>query len=68
MKPQEFAQGLRSLELTQVEFASLVDASKRTVLYWTQEAVPGPVAALVRLLLARPEMVQVLRELKETSS
>jgi DNA-binding transcriptional regulator YiaG len=61
MTPDDFKQGLRTLGVTQTEFAQVVGASRRAALYWTQQAVPGPVATLLRIFLARPELLEVAR-------
>ena len=61
MTPDELKQGLRTLGLTQEEFGALVYSARRTVVYWTSSAVPGPVDALMSVLLERPEIVEVLR-------
>ena len=63
MTPAEFKQALRTLDLTQEDFGALVGSARRTAVYWAASSVPGPVATLVRLLLARPELVGVLREM-----
>lgn len=63
VSPGEFRQSLRTIGLSQTEFAILTGTPRRTVVYWAQDASPsGMAATLVRLLLARPELVEVLRE------
>ena len=63
MSPDEFKQSLHALGLTQAEFGELTFSPRRTVVYWAAESVPGPVAAIVRLLERRPELVEVMREI-----
>jgi len=67
MSPDDLKQALRTLGLTQEAFGELLFSARRTVTYWTAEAVPGPVEAIARLLLARPELVEVMREIREHS-
>lgn len=62
MTPTEFRDALKALDYTQEGFAEIVGAGRRTGQYWATVSVPPAVAALVRLLLARPEMRAVLAE------
>ena len=50
MTPFEFREALKALGLTQRRFASIAQAGAVTVNRWAQgeQAVPGPVAALLR--------------------
>jgi hypothetical protein len=56
MGPAELRSLLTDLDLTQVDFARLVDVTPRAVNLWAMEAraIPGPVAAYCRLLNALP--------------
>jgi|SRR5579859_653560 len=48
MTKEEFAEHLAYLRLSLAEAALLLDSSERSVRRWTEESVPGPVAAAVR--------------------
>lgn len=63
MTPDEFKQALLDAGLTQAEFASLVGAPTRTVTHWCTVRAANVPAALVALLAARPELVDVMRQL-----
>jgi len=56
MSPTELKSLLTSLDLSQVNFARLVEVTPRAVNLWVMEerAIPGPVAAYSRLLNALP--------------
>ena len=62
MTADEFRAALDSLGFTQEGFAARVGASGRTGRKWAlgETRVPGSVAVLLRLLVARPELVPVL--------
>ena len=65
MKPAEYREAVKALDCTQTEFAEMLGAKPRTGQYWASVAVPGPVALIVRLIQARPEMLGVLADLAE---
>jgi hypothetical protein len=57
MRPEELKTLLLSWDLTQVDFARLVEVTPRAVNLWVMEerAIPGPVAAYGRLLSVLPQ-------------
>ena len=61
MTTKEFRAGLDALGMTQEGFAEMIGVSGRTGQRWANNAVPPPVATLMRLLLLRPELVEVVR-------
>jgi DNA-binding transcriptional regulator YiaG len=63
MTPAEFQQALRILGLTQEGFAQMIGHGARTGQYWATQSVPSSVATLVKLLLKRPELVDVIGEI-----
>ncbi len=65
MTAAEFRQSLADLGLGQVEFGKLTGTSPRTVRFWVASKIPNVAAVLVRLLLARPELVAVVKEMSE---
>jgi hypothetical protein len=67
MKPEEYRLAIKALGYTQEGFAVLLGSKPRTGQYWATVAVPGPVATVVRLLQARPEMRAVLEALPPDS-
>jgi DNA-binding transcriptional regulator YiaG len=64
MEPEEYRAAIKALGYSQEGFAVLIGSKPRTGQYWASESVPAPVATLVRLLQARPEMLAVLEKLK----
>lgn len=58
----ELASALDELDLDQIELARLVDTSGATVRRWLAGSaeVPGAVTLLVRLLMARPELKELI--------
>lgn len=60
MTPKDFRD---RLGLTQFEAAALFGVTLRAWQHWEGEArkVPGPALVLMRLLAARPELVEVIR-------
>ena len=63
MKPEEYRQALRDLDLTQEGFADLLGHAARTGQYWAAVSVPASVASMVRLLKRRPELIDVLTDI-----
>ncbi len=66
MTAAEFRQAIKAVGFSQHGFAELVGASPRTGQKWAlgETRVPGCVVVLLRLLLARPELVQVVTEME----
>ena len=64
MSADEFRAAIAALGISQQGFAKLVGASPRTGQKWGlgEARVPGSVAVLLRLLLARPELMAVLAD------
>ncbi len=62
MTPPQFREAIEALGLTQEKAAMLVGASPRTARKWVlgEARVPGSVAVLLRLLLARPELLPLV--------
>ena len=62
MAADEYRQAIEKLEFSQQSFAKAVGASPRTGQKWAlgETRIPGSVAMLLRLLLARPELVSVM--------
>lgn len=60
MQPAEYRKALDRLEYTQEGFAELIGATPRTGQNWATVSVPPAVQTLVKLLLARPELIAVL--------
>lgn len=65
MKPDELRQALRDLGLTQEGFAEMLGHGGRTGQYWASKGVPASVATMVRLLQKRPELIDVVRTIKD---
>ena len=63
MTPQQYRAALAVFDITQEGFADLVGGSRRSGQRWATNSVPPPVATLVRLFLARPELIEVVRGL-----
>ena len=65
MTPSEFLAARAALGLTQGALSSALGCGRRSVQYWEDggRVIPGPVALLIRLLVAHPEL---LAELSET--
>lgn len=63
MSTDEYRAALKALDLRQEEFGKLVGASARTGQNWALRYVPPVVSTLVRLLVARPELLPVVREI-----
>lgn len=65
MDAAEFRDGLDALGLTQGRFARIVGAAPRTGQKWAlgEARIPGSVAILIRLLIARPELLSVVEAL-----
>jgi transcriptional regulator with XRE-family HTH domain len=65
MTDVEYRAALETIGISQQGFARLVGASPRTGQKWAlgEARVPGSVALLLKLLLARPELMTVLSEL-----
>lgn len=65
MTADEFRDGLELIGYTQTRFARLVGVNGRTCRRWALDDgdIPGSVAILLRLMLARPEIVPVIEEL-----
>lgn len=63
MSEKEYREALDVLGMSQSGFARIVGASPRTGQKWGlgESRVPGPVIVLLRLLLARPELVTVIK-------
>lgn len=64
MSADEYLAALDTLGFSQQGFAKAVGASPRTGQKWGlgESRIPGPVAVLLRLLMARPELVALLRQ------
>ena len=58
---------LAKLGLSQREFAGMIETDYSAVNRWAvgKAKVPGPVQALLDLFEVRPELVQVMRELRK---
>lgn len=67
MSPTELRQTLEALGLQQTECARLLGTNPRTLRRWVLDEipVPHPVAILLRLWRARPELVDVVRRMQE---
>lgn len=65
MTHTEFKTAIAELGYSQEGFAGLVGYSKRTGQKWAlnETRIPGAVAILLRLMLARPEIKPVIEEL-----
>lgn len=63
MTPEQYRAFLDAKGLTQEGFAVLLGASGRTGQRWANVAVPPPVDMVVRLLLERPELLDVVQRL-----
>lgn len=70
MSAEDYKAGLSKLELTQEGAGKLVGVGPRTARRWAsgEAAIPGPMSALMRLWLARPELVEVVRGLSGLNS
>jgi DNA-binding transcriptional regulator YiaG len=62
MSGDEFRDAIAALGLPQSEYGRLIGSSTRSISHWAQHTPPGPVEALTKLLEARPELVDVLRQ------
>lgn len=60
MTPAELVETLDRLDIEQIELARIVDSDKATVQRWSKRGVPGCVSLLLRLLLARPELKDLI--------
>lgn len=65
MKPDEFRDALERFGFAQQRFAEALGYSARAGQRWAtgEGGIPGAVAVVLRLLLARPELVTVLDEI-----
>lgn len=55
----------KALDMTQVEFAKLLETSRSTVERWERDGAEGPALALMALIVAHPaESLKVLRRLE----
>lgn len=65
MDPDEFRRCLETLGWSQAETAERFGVTGRSGQNWALGAapVPGPVALILRLLMARPELVQVVDQM-----
>jgi len=65
MSADDYKAGLSRLALTQEGAGKLVGVGPRTARRWAtgEVAIPGPMSTLMRLWLARPELVEVVRGL-----
>jgi DNA-binding transcriptional regulator YiaG len=63
MQPDEYREAIKALGYTQEGFAELLGAKPRTGQYWASVAVPAPVAMIIRLIQARPEVRTVIEDL-----
>lgn len=70
MKPDELRDALEGFGFAQQRFAEALGYSARAGQRWAtgESRVPGSVAVILRLLLARPELVTVLAEIAPLSS
>lgn len=68
MSPSELQSALKELGQTQEGFAELLGHGKRTGQYWATQSVPPSVATVVRLLLSRPELVEVIEAINVEQS
>ena len=68
MTVDEYREALRTLDYTQEGFAEMLGAGRRTGQYWATKAVPPAVAVIVRLMLARPELRDVVEGLSPGSA
>jgi len=62
MSPAQLRQALDRFDVAQTDLARTVGASTSTAQRWVKDdgSVPGPVAVLVKLLLIRPELKDVV--------
>lgn len=62
MSPDEFRAHIGALGFSQQAFALRIGVDKRTGQKWAlgEADVPNPVAVLLRLLVARPELLEVM--------
>jgi hypothetical protein len=60
MTSAELMDALDTLDIEQIELARLVDTSRTSVQRWSNEGAPGCVSLLLRLLLARPELKELI--------
>ncbi len=65
MSVDDYREALKLFGTTQEEFAVLLGAGARSGQRWATVRVPPAVATLVRLLLVRPELVDVLKDLNQ---
>jgi DNA-binding transcriptional regulator YiaG len=65
MTKEEFKRGIDRIGYSQEGFARLVGASPRTGQKWAlgETRIPGAVAILLRLMLARPEIKPVIEDI-----
>jgi DNA-binding transcriptional regulator YiaG len=61
MTPDQFCAALADLDLSQAGFARLAMVNARTVRRWCDgtRAVPGPVVALLRVMMAKDECREI---------
>ncbi len=64
MSAGEIKEALREIGVTQQEFGKLCGTPHRTVQHWCIQRAPNVAATLVALLLRRPELLGVLREMQ----
>lgn len=62
MVADEYRSALEKLDFSQEQFARMVGASPRTGQKWAlgETRIPGSAALLLRILLARPELVMLI--------
>lgn len=62
LSPAQLRTALDKLEVGQTDLARTVGASTSSAQRWVKEdgVVPGPIAVLVKLLLLRPELKEVI--------
>lgn len=60
LTPPELMDALDKLDMEQAELARLVDTTTTTAHRWSKAGAPGCVSLLLRLLLARPELKELI--------
>lgn len=62
MQPQALREALEALDLTQAAFSRFIGVTTRTVAQWVKgdAKIPGPVALLVRYMLAKDISAQAV--------
>lgn len=69
MDKDEFRRVLDGLELSQAEFARIVDAGARTGRRWALGgSIPGSVEVLLCLLRDRPELLSLVKDIRTKRS